>query len=60
MNKPHLFKCGRYWVCAASRFDHHIMRGSLGGTPSEAYTAFIRRTHSFRLSNDTNMALWLR
>jgi hypothetical protein len=43
MRKPHLFKCGRYWICAAGRFDHHILRGSLGATPLEAWNAFARR-----------------
>jgi hypothetical protein len=42
MRKPHLFKSGRFWFCAAGTNDHHVLRASLGDTAIEAYSRFMR------------------
>lgn len=49
--KPHLFKDGRFWACADSRYDHHILRSCHGETPLIAFLIWHKLRNLFHISN---------
>jgi hypothetical protein len=41
--RPHLRRVDGHWLCTASRTERHILRGTLGDTPCQAFYYFMQR-----------------
>ena len=43
--KPHLRRVEGHWLCTSSRTERHILRGTLGDTPCQAFYYFMQKIH---------------
>jgi len=54
---PHLRRVDGHWLCTIDRTERHILRGTLGDTPCQAFYYFMHRQNMEAVKQSWDIAI---